>query len=228
MHVHYIQHVPFEGLGCMADQILTRGCRLSRSAMYEDPVFPTPESVDALVVMGGPMSVHDEALYPWIGPEKAFIRTMLHSGKPVLGVCLGAQFMASALGARIYPNPVKEIGWFPVSAVTPGASDFRFGTDDMVFHWHGETFDLPAGARHLAASPACPNQAFQYGSRAIGLQFHLEATPASVAGMVSACADELTDGPWIQTAADMLALTELHAVRANRLMDRLLDYLLQA
>ena len=116
------------------------------------------------------MSVNDEAQLPWLRDEKVFIASAIDQNKGVLGICLGAQLIANALGARVYPNTVKEIGWFPVFAEPAQPGTFVFPKSTQAFHWHEETFDLPAGAVHLARSAVCRNQAFQFGTRAVGLR----------------------------------------------------------
>ena len=139
------------------------------------------EPAGGLIFLGGPMSVNDELGY--IREEVRMIERALQAGTPVLGVCLGAQLLARALGARVYRNAVKEIGWFPVTWMPATDSDPVFtglSGRDEVFHWHGETFDLPAGTARLASSEACRNQAFRYGQNAWGLQFHLEVTPEMI------------------------------------------------
>jgi GMP synthase-like glutamine amidotransferase len=182
--------------------------------------------VDLLVVMGGPMSVNDEKAFAWLVPEKQFIRDAMETGKPVLGVCLGAQLIASALGARVYPNHCKEIGWFPVQGVPPaGESIFRFPPSAEVFHWHGETFDLPAGAIRLARSEGCENQAIQIGPSVIGLQFHLETTPESARDLISHCRDELNPSQYVQTEAEILSVDPENYRSINQLMGDVLSFL---
>ncbi|MDD3609165.1 MAG: type 1 glutamine amidotransferase [Halothiobacillaceae bacterium] len=226
MRVHVLQHVPFEDIGGMADWLAARGIRPSYTRFYAQEPLPEPTGIDLLIVMGGPMSVHDEALYPWLADEKAFVGAVMRRGAAVLGVCLGAQLMAVALGGEVTRNPVKEIGWFAVEA-TPGEG-FALPAVFTAFHWHGETFSLPPGAVRLARSQACENQAFQYGRRAIGLQFHLETTPQSARAIVENCRDEMLPGPYVQDEAALLAEPAARYADNQALMGRLLDYLLAA
>ena len=226
MKAHYLQHVPFEGIGSIEGWLSRHGVETSRTRLFQDE-HPTDVermgAADLLVVMGGPMSVNDEAVFPWLSAEKRVIRDAILRGVRVLGICLGAQLIASALGARVYRNPVKEIGWFPVRAATGAQDLFRFPPVSSVFHWHGETFDLPPGAVPLASSECCSNQAFQIDRRVVGLQFHLEVTRAQVRAMVDACGGELVAGPRIQTEAELLAVPDREYARTNRMMDQVLD-----
>ena len=233
MRVHVLQHVAFEGLGCIADWLDARHATTTFTRFFESPQLPKLDDVDFVIALGGPMSVNDEAALLWLRDEKRFIAAAIAAGKPVLGICLGAQLMASALGARVYPGPEKEIGWFPVfaelaSADAKDSSTFALPTQIDVFHWHGETFDLPPTARLLACSPVCRHQAFQIGPRAIGLQFHLETTPASMEAMLTHCADELVPGQrFIASAEQVRATPGKHFVKANALMHSVLDYLMR-
>ena len=227
MHTHYLQHVAFEGLGSIAPWLETAGHTVSHTRFYETTALPDPTSLDLLVVMGGPMSVNDEAEFPWLAAEKRFIRAVIDAGKPVLGICLGAQCIAAAMGAAVYRNPAKEIGWWPVQAETGSGDVFQFPPTATVFHWHGETFDLPAGAVRLARSAVCDNQAFQLGERVIGLQFHLETTPASAQAIVTHCRDELVPAMWIQTETEILAADAAQFADINHLMGAILAYLLR-
>lgn len=226
MRAHYLQHVPFEGLGSIEPWLAANGYELTGTRFFESTCLPDPEAIDFLVVMGGPMSVNDEEIHPWLVPEKRFVRQMVESGKPVLGICLGAQMMASAMGARVYANLVKEIGWFPIRAVAAAASPgFQFPPSQEVFHWHGETFDLPPGAVRLAASDGCSNQAFQVGRHAIGLQFHLETTAESAAEIVAHCRGELVPSRYVQSAAEILSASPGRYRTINDLMGRVLAFL---
>jgi GMP synthase-like glutamine amidotransferase len=226
MRAHYLQHVPFEGLGSIAPWLEEQGYEISKTEFFGSAALPALTDVDLLVVMGGPMSVNDERQLPWLVPEKRFVYDAIVSGVPVLGICLGAQLIASALGARVYRNREKEIGWFPVHGISSADDDvFCFPPSLLAFHWHGETFDLPQGARLIAKSDGCLNQAFQIGSSVIGLQFHLETTPASAQAIVSHCRDELIPATYVQSEADLLSVkTDVYA-RVNMEMEKVLSSL---
>ena len=225
MKVQVLQHVPFEGPGSMAGWLAARRVEVGLTRLYAGDPLPRAADVDGLIAMGGPMSVNDEDKLDWLRPEKRLVRDAVGCGIPVLGVCLGAQIIASALGARVYPGPEKEIGWFPIRGVAGVAPAFQFPPECLAFHWHGETFDLPPGAVRLASSAACENQAFQVGSRTLALQFHLETTPESAAALIEHCRDELVPGPYVQAESELLtAPTERYAV-INRLMGEVLERL---
>ena len=226
MHAHYLQHVPFEGLGSIHPWLAASGYRMTATRFYQSADLPDPVAIDLLVVMGGPMSVNDESDFPWLVPEKQFIRDVIDSGKAVLGICLGAQLIASAMGANVYKNSTKEIGWFPVYGIqSEGSAGFRFPRSMDVFHWHGETFDLPPGAVHLARSEGCENQAFQIGKSVMGLQFHLETTPESAREIVQNCRNELLRSKYVQTESEILSVAPEKYQAINRLMDNVLSFL---
>lgn len=227
MNIHYFQHVPFEGPASIAAWAAARGHQLTATRFYADDPMPRLDQIDWLVIMGGPMSVHDEAQHPWLIPEKRFVEETIKTGKVVLGICLGAQLVAHVLGARVYRNVHKEIGWFPIHKTKEAkASNLfkEFPAELEVFHWHGETFDLPAGAMNVARSAACENQAFIYGERVIGLQFHLETTRESASQLIENGRDELVAAPFIQTPENMLA-DQQRFDRINAAMDSLLNRL---
>lgn len=229
MHLHYLQHVAFEGLGYIADWAESHGHTTSCSALYADEPLPDPSTFDALVIMGGPMGVHDTTVYRWMTPEKKFIEAALKQTKKVLGICLGAQLIADTLGAKVYPNPEKEIGWYPVaraSAAEHTSWAQVIPPHFQAFHWHGDTFDLPAGALHFAQNKVCHHQAFFYPPGVIGLQFHLEATKPSIAQLIQHCGHELVPAPNIQTAAEIESQADLIA-SSNQLMGSILDYFMK-
>ncbi len=185
MSVLILKNIPAEGPGTIEDFLREQGIPYRIVELGKEAIPPSGE-FDTLVMMGGPMSVHDEEIYPYIKREMELVREFIAKGKRVFGVCLGAQIMAKALGAEVYAGPEKEIGWYDIEltedgirdplinklAVHPRAGDFwkRF----KVFHWHGETFDIPAGAVRLAKSGIYPNQGFRFGSNAYAFQFHIE------------------------------------------------------
>jgi GMP synthase (glutamine-hydrolysing) len=227
LRIHWFQHVPFEGLGSLESWAGSRDATLSVTRWYAGDPAPDLRRLDWLVVMGGPMGVYDEPQYPWLAEEKRCLRRALDAGKPVLGVCLGAQLIACVLGAAVRRNPHREIGWFPVdwaarSSPHPLAPALPPTFD--AFHWHGDTFDLPPGATPLARSAACVNQAFAIGSRVVGLQFHLETTPASAAAMIAACPGDLAPGPFVQPASELVR-EPARFDRLNALATGLLDHL---
>lgn len=225
MKVHVLQHVPFEGLGSIEPWLVARGATVSYTRFFESSRLPKPMDLDLVIALGGPMSVNDEADLPWLKEEKRFVAEAVNSGKAVLGICLGAQLIAGALGARVYPAAHKEIGWFDIESTSDRPDMFRFPKKVKVFHWHGETFDLPRDATRLARSAGCQNQAFQIGSRAIGLQFHLETTPASAESLIVHCRNELVDGRFIQSEEELREAPMAAYAVVNAIMDDVLTYL---
>jgi GMP synthase-like glutamine amidotransferase len=226
LRAHYLQHVPYEGLGSIEPWLREAGYAIDNTRLYESTILPALDGLDLLIVMGGPMSVNDEADYPWLVDEKRFILRAIEAGLPVLGICLGAQLIASALGQRIYPNREKEIGWFPIEglAVTD-ETGFSLPPNLEVFHWHGETFDLPPDAIHLARSEGCENQAFLLPDRVVGLQCHLETTPDSARQILEHSRNELVASRFVQQESEMLATPPERYAEINRVMSGLLSWL---
>jgi GMP synthase (glutamine-hydrolysing) len=179
-----LRHVPHEGLGTIASSLDDAGVPYRSIDTFKSrPVFPLARAISGLIVMGGPMGVYEKDRYPFLTRELRFIRSVIDAKKPILGICLGAQLVAHALGARVYPHTQKEIGWYRVHLTGDGKKDALFAgspASPWVFQWHGDTFDLPSGAHHLAASALCTNQAFRYGNNVYGLQYHLEVDAAMV------------------------------------------------
>lgn len=232
MKVHVLQHVANEGLGSIATWLENAGAIVSFTHLYADDRLPSPNNWDLVIALGGPMSVNDEAVLPWLITEKQFLRDVMQQGAAVLGICLGAQLIANALGARVQPNGEKEIGWFPVMRVENGADVFVFPDSTEVFHWHGETFALPAGAIHLARSAACENQAFQIGKNIIGLQFHLETDVDSARAFIAADNAELPEKrelvqgkPYVQSAEEILSAPVMRYAGIHALMAEVLAYI---
>jgi GMP synthase-like glutamine amidotransferase len=227
MNIHILQHVPFEGAGSIGEWALAKGYPLTTTRLYAGEPFPALEQFDLLVIMGGPMSIHDEPQYSWLKGEKWFAGQVIDSGKPVLGVCLGAQLLAEVLGGEVYPGKQKEIGWFPIALdkdFTRHPLGAQLAPQMTVFHWHGETFTLPPGAQRIASSAACENQGFIYRDQVIALQFHLETTPFSAQSIIEHCADELVDAPYIQSAEAIIGNSS-HYAGINNTMRQILEYL---
>ena len=177
MDVVVLQHIACEPPGEYESVLRERGARLHRVELDEGEPLPTLTGFDAIVAMGGPMSVNDDAELPWLTPEKRAIGEAVRAGVPYFGACLGVQLLAASLGARVYAGPDPEVGVLPVALTPEGAADPIFAGLPPSFptlQWHGDTFDLPEGATLLASSPAFPNQAFRYGRAAYGIQFHME------------------------------------------------------
>jgi GMP synthase-like glutamine amidotransferase len=225
MNLHVLQHVRFEGLGSIERWLNKQKYRVTYTRFFESATLPRLDEVDLLIVLGGPMGVNDEDQLPWLRDEKRFLAEAIASGKSVLGICLGAQLIASALGARVRRARESEIGWFPIVGMPKIDGAFCFPDQTEVFHWHGDTFDLPDQAMHLAKSVACENQAFQVGSRVIGLQFHLEVTPESIDAMVNSCGEGLHPQRFVQTREQLRAVSSSNYVEVNALMERVLKYL---
>jgi GMP synthase (glutamine-hydrolysing) len=225
MRIHSLQHVPFEDIGSMASDFCARGYSLSSTHWYRGDAAPAVSDFDALVVLGGPMGIYDEAIYPWLTGEKKLIKDAIAAGKIVLGICLGAQLIADVLGAKVTRNTHKEIGWLPI-AVNPAAATHPIAQIleryPEVFHWHGDTFALPPGATHLASSEGCANQAYVFQDRVYGFQFHLETTPASAQALIEHCADDIDGSRYTQTTSTILASDEKF-VQINCAMSEILN-----
>lgn len=207
MHIHWLQHVPFEGLGLISSWIEEQGHLLSSTRLYADEPLPQSCDFDLLIVMGGPMGAYDENEYGWLVAEKCFLRQCIAKKGCILGVCLGAQLLADALGSEVRQNGEKEIGWFEITR-EPGLPEQLqkiLPKNISVLHWHGDTFTLPPGAVHLYGSAACSNQGFIAGERMIGLQFHLEIGKSEIAELIANCENELVGGKWIQEKNLLLA-----------------------
>jgi GMP synthase (glutamine-hydrolysing) len=209
MRLHYLQHVPFEGPAKIEEWAAKANHTVTGTRLYANESLPSIEALDMLVVMGGPMGANDDARLRWMKGEKLFLELAMQRGKKVLGICLGAQLIASVLGAKVYANPQKEIGWFPIELDPPNVRNNPLSVlpqRTTVFHWHGDTFELPKGAVHLARSRACENQAFAVGANVIGLQFHLEMGMPHIETLLRHAASDLTSGDFVMGSEEMLDL----------------------
>ena len=201
----YLQHVPFEGLGSIEGWAQDQGHAVSAIRLFEPHSIPTVADFDWLIVMGGPMGVHDEKLYPWLDAEKRFVEQAVRDGKVVIGICLGAQLIADVLGARVFQNTHREIGWFPMQLEGKEKINALRDLPETIeaFHWHGDTFDLPSGAVSIGSSEGCPNQGFTYSDKVYAFQFHLEVTLGGAKELIRNCSDEMVDGTYIQSAEEI-------------------------
>lgn len=217
-----LQHIDFEGPGSIAPVLVERGVEVRVIRLDVGDPLPRVGALSGLVVMGGPMGVSDEQSHEWLAPERTLLAEAVARRLPVLAVCLGAQQLAAALGAEVRRGPAPEIGPGQVVLTAAGRRDRVFGpeygglSDGEVpcFHWHGDTFDLPEGAVHLAATASYPHQAFRFGELAYGLQFHLEVNEALAAGWRR----ELPDGV-------SLSVAQVSGIEATgrRLLGRFVD-----
>ena len=218
MHIAIIQHEPNEWIGSMSPWFHDKGYQLSTSKLYLSDPLPRLDEFDWLIIMGGGMSVYQEEKYPWLIAEKKLIRDAITAAKKVLGICLGAQLIASAMGGDVYPAEQKEIGWFEVSKTDAIASwlpdTFR------PLSWHGDRFDLPHGATGFAKSDITPHQGFCLNNKVWGLQFHLEATRDSVRDFYAA-SGTLPRGRYVQTMQQMMAME--NATQSQSIMHALLE-----
>lgn len=218
-----IRHAEHEGPGVIASWAEERGYVLQYVDLWDEGELPDPDDAGFVVVMGGPMGVYETARYPWLQQEIGWLREVLFNTESrVVGICLGSQLIAAALGAAVKPHIVKEIGWHPVFPV----GDNPFLADPLtVFHWHGDTFDLPMGAMPLFASEACANQGFSWGDdhRVLALQFHPEVSEEMVLAFIAEGEDELEqEGPFVMDAWNIKRLNR-HAWDANTLLVNMLE-----
>lgn len=226
MHIHILQHVPFEGEGIIADWAQQNRATVSHTRFFAHEALPANLDFDLLVVMGGPMGIYDETEHPWLADEKKFIQQAVAQGVKVLGICLGAQLLAHVLGANVTRNAHKEIGWFPLHvthARHPLFSDFYQLGASPVFHWHGDTFAIPDGCVHLFGSEACVNQAFIKGYQVIGLQFHLELKAENLSQLIEHGHHELADLPFVQSENELLEGFSAYRATCQNLLWGLLD-----
>jgi GMP synthase (glutamine-hydrolysing) len=208
MQIHFLQHVHFEGPGIILTWADQQGHRMSCTKLYAEEPLPFPDDIDWLIILGGPMNIYEHDAYSWLIREKQFIEAVIKKNALVLGICLGAQLLADVLGGTVSKNKEKEIGWHSVKMREEAFESplfHLFPRHFIPFHWHGDTFSLPPLCHPVAYSEVCENQAFQYSDRVVGLQFHLEYSLESIQLMLHNCGDELTTGPFVQNAEEILS-----------------------
>jgi GMP synthase-like glutamine amidotransferase len=227
MRWHCLQHLPGEGPGYAAEWLAAHGHSLTFTRFFEPmPAFLALAEFDGLLILGGAMSVHDEAHFPWLVEEKAFLRKTLRAGKITLAICLGAQLLAEALGGEVRPNPAPEIGFWTVrfSAKALAHPLLRGWPDKAaVLHWHVDTFTVPPGALRVGMSVGCATQGFVWGDGVIGLQFHPEMTEDMVEQLIAFEGHETADEQeFVQTAAQIRS--KLKSVwKGRKLLETLLE-----
>lgn len=225
MRIHYLQHVPFENPGSILIWAANNNYSVTSTQLYNNEEFPEQEEFDWLVIMGGPMNIYQEDLYPWLAKEKQFIKEAIHLNKFIVGLCLGGQLIADAIGGRVIQNHCKEIGWFPVMMSDQALASPYFSffpKNPMVFQWHGDTFvDLPKEAIMIAGNEACTNQAFLYRDRVFGFQFHLENMMTIIKDLILNCSDEMVFDLYVQSEEELISHPE-YIEADNQLMTMLL------
>jgi GMP synthase-like glutamine amidotransferase len=220
-----ILHAPYEGPGQIEDWISVQNHELDKVFGWEIPKI-TDAEFDALIIMGGHMGVNDTDLFPWLAEEKVFIKNAIDDGKKILGICLGSQLLANCMGARVYKNPEPEIGWFPVRKKFFMHSWFPIFDESEkvhVFHWHGDTFDIPEGCVPLFESEACKNQAFAFEDQLLGLQFHPEITEKQINEFIEHMRGDLKAAHFIQSEARMISNWKLYAETSQTMLYDMLD-----
>jgi len=225
MKIHYLQHVDFENPAGMLEYFKTENFIVSSTKFYLKEKLPSPDCFDLLIITGGPMNVYEERKFPWLTDEKKFILETIESGKPVIGICLGAQIIAEVLGADVTRNRFREIGWYPVKKsyrLKDSIWDTILPDEFDAFHWHGDTFTIPEGAIPIGSTEACENQGFIFNEKILALQFHLETIYESAAALIKNCGNELDGSRYVQSGEDILSQEEkFRSIRI--IMDRILD-----
>jgi GMP synthase-like glutamine amidotransferase len=204
MHIHCFQHVAFETPGTILEWARQNSHSISYTYFFETSFrLPALQDIDALLIMGGYMNVDEEQQFPWLKEEKRFIAQAIAAGKKVIGICLGSQLIAAALGAKVYKGAEKEIGFFPITFNKEALAHplfNHFGNPYTAFHWHGDTFDLPANAQLVASTGVCKHQAYHIGNNVLALQFHFEMNEPVIEVMMKHDGHELDEaGSYIQS-----------------------------
>ena len=227
MRILLLQHDPLDGPGALLEWAGSRGHQVSTSLICQGEPLPPLDSFDFLVSLGGPMGAYEEEKYLWLAAEKEYLRQAVASGKKILGLCLGCQLLADALGGKAFRHTCKEFGWQPIDPLPSGAS--LFGTTEVfkAFQWHGDTYSLPPGAVQLARNAAAEQQAFllesESGGKVLGLQFHLEWTEQMARESLAEPGVAPVASPFVQTPQEILsdlALFDTAKSRFFAMLDR--------
>lgn len=236
LRVHYFQHIAGEGFGSCYEYLKAHQAKITATEFFALPVdlpleleaLPHIDEVDLLIIMGGSMSVNDEANYPWLKLEKRWLRRYLAAGKPAIGLCLGGQLIANALGAAVSRNPVQELGWMDVGRASHIPDDYFQVPERLnILQWHSETFEIPKGGVRLAENEVCRNQMYQIGRNVLGFQFHPEITPQALALLIENEEDmAVFKGEYVQAMAELKSTRKSRFEAGNHLLNQAIDYVL--
>jgi GMP synthase-like glutamine amidotransferase len=238
LRVHYFQHIAGEGFGSCYEFLKAHQAKITATEFFALPVdfaleleaLPRVDEVDLLIIMGGSMSVNDEANFPWLKLEKRWLRRYLAAGKPAIGVCLGGQLIANALGAAVSRNPHQELGWMDVGRASHIPDDyFKIPEKINILQWHSETFEIPKGAVRLAENSVCHNQMYQIGRNVLGFQFHPEMTPHALQCLIEHEEEVgIFKGKYVQSLSDLNRSIQTKFEQGNLLLNQAIDYVVHA
>ena len=238
LRVHYFQHIAGEGFGSCYDYLKAHQAKITATEFFALPVdlpleleaLPNIDEVDLLIIMGGTMSVNDEANYPWLKLEKRWLRRYLSAGKPAIGLCLGGQLIANALGASVSRNQYQELGWMDVGRVSHVPENyFQIPEKINIMQWHSETFEIPKGGVRLAENRVCRNQLYQIGRNVLGIQFHPEMTPHALQLLIENEEDSAVfNGEYVQPIAELKKTIKSKFEQGNQLLNRAIEYVVNA